>query len=98
VHFQPSPPAYLLHAHYHDAWDTANTTWGPECVAYGSGLSQGDVAQVESFVIQARDPFGNNLTNSNGTLRPPSTNHLGLSPAHLFSQLCGLLREAAGNL
>ncbi|ELR22773.1 Filamin repeat domain containing protein [Acanthamoeba castellanii str. Neff] len=45
----------------------SNSTWGPECVAYGPGLSGGGVGQTRSFVIQARDPFGNNMTESNAT-------------------------------
>lgn len=45
---------------------TGNATWGPECVAYGSGLKGGGVGQHMSFTIQARDPYGNNITDSDG--------------------------------
>jgi hypothetical protein len=45
----------------------SNSTWGPECVAYGAGLSSGLVGATQTFVIQARDPFGNNMTYSNAT-------------------------------
>lgn len=49
-------------------FDPGNATWGPECVAYGVGLNRGDVGYSQNFTIQARDPFGNNVTKSDGNL------------------------------